>query len=184
MKRRIHGQQIAFGFVVRGPAGATARFLLGPSPPQAGLKLDRIAPQGRRFTAVVSGAGGAKLCQLPERAWWQVIQMQRRGPGSISRAIVLRRPRHSGGHRPVYLCCCTGWAAFMWCMYLEPFNRSPTGKPSASLLAQKRHLGGPCRPSQAGAGPASQTKLLWKPAVFLAGSALNFTGGLASARRG
>ena len=99
MKRRIQAAD-SIRFCVRGRG---AQRLLGQAA-QAGLKLERIAPQADGFTAVVSGAGWAKLCQLAGAGGWQVIQMQRRGPGPLAPAFW----RASA----CFLCCCTGWAAF------------------------------------------------------------------------
>lgn len=86
MKRRIQAAD-SIRFCVRGRG---AQRLLGQAA-QAGLKLERIAPQADGFTAVVSGAGWAKLCQLAGAGGWQVIQMQRRGPGPLAERL-LRRP--------------------------------------------------------------------------------------------
>ena len=86
MKRRIQAAD-SIRFCVRGRG---AQRLLGQAA-QAGLKLERIAPQADGFTAVVSGTGWAKLCQLAGAGGWQVIQMQRRGPGPLAERL-LRRP--------------------------------------------------------------------------------------------
>ena len=86
MKRRIQAAD-SIRFYVRGRG---AQRLLGQAA-QAGLKLERIAPQADGFTAVMSGAGWAKLCQLAGAGGWQVIQMQRRGPGPLAERL-LRRP--------------------------------------------------------------------------------------------
>ena len=86
MKRRIQAAD-SIRFCVRGRG---VQRLLGQAA-QAGLKLERIAPQADGFTAVVSGAGWAKLCQLAGAGGWQVIQMQRRGPGPLAERL-LRRP--------------------------------------------------------------------------------------------
>ena len=104
MKRRIQAAD-SIRFCAR-PRGAAP---LGQAA-QAGLKLERIAPQADGFTAVVSGAGWAKLCQLAGAGGWQVIQMQRRGPGPLAERL-LRRPGILAGIG-LFLCCCTGWAAF------------------------------------------------------------------------
>ena len=105
MKRRIQAAD-SIRFYVRGRG---AQRLLGQAA-QAGLKLERIAPQADGFTAVVSGAGWAKLCQLAGAGGWQVIQMLRRGPGPLAERL-LRRPGILAGIG-LFLCCCTGWAAF------------------------------------------------------------------------
>ena len=65
MKRRIQAAD-SIRFCVRGRG---AQRLLGQAA-QAGLKLERIAPQADGFTAVVSGAGWAKLCQLAGAGGW------------------------------------------------------------------------------------------------------------------
>ncbi len=105
MKRRIQAAD-SIRFCV---CGRGAQRLLGQAA-QAGLKLERIAPQADGFTAVVSGAGWAKLCQLAGAGGWQVIQMQRRGPGPLAERLL----RHPAFWRAsaCFLCCCTGWAAF------------------------------------------------------------------------
>ena len=104
MKRRIQAAD-SIRFCVRGRG---AQRLLGQAA-QAGLKLERIAPQADGFTAVVPGAGWAKLCQLAGAGGWQVIQMQRRGPGPLAERL-LRCPGIRAS--ACFLCCCTGWAAF------------------------------------------------------------------------
>ena len=105
MKRRIQAAD-SIRFCVRGRG---AQRLLGQAA-QAGLKLEHIAPQADGFTAVVSGASWAKLCQLAGAGGWQVIQMRRRGPGPSAERL-LRRPAFWRASA-CFLCCCTGWAAF------------------------------------------------------------------------
>lgn len=63
MKRRIQAAD-SIRFCVR----AAGRCAFWAKPPRPGLKLERIAPQADGFTAVVSGAGWAKLCSWPVRA--------------------------------------------------------------------------------------------------------------------
>ena len=77
MKRRIQAAD-SIRFCVRGRG---AQRLLGPAA-QAGLKLERIAPQADGFTAVVSGAGWATLSQPAGGRGWQPIRLHRRGAGS------------------------------------------------------------------------------------------------------
>lgn len=63
MKRRIQAAD-SIRFCVRGRG---AQRLLGQAA-QAGLKLERIAPQADGFTAVVSGAVGPSSASWPVRA--------------------------------------------------------------------------------------------------------------------
>ena len=140
MKRRIQAAD-SIRFCVRGRG---AQRLLGQAA-QAGLKLERIAPQADGFTAVVSGAGWAKLCQLAGAGGWQVIQMQRRGPGPLAERL-LRRPGILAGIGLFFVLL--HWlGGFLWCMNLELLT-VPQQESIRTLLAQSGIWEG-CRPSQA-----------------------------------
>ena len=109
------------------------------------MKLERIAPQADGFTAVVSGAGWAKLCQLAGAGGWQVIQMQRRGPGPLAERL-LRRPGILAGIGLFFVLL--HWlGGFLWCMNLELLT-VPQQESIRTLLAQSGIWEG-CRPSQA-----------------------------------
>lgn len=148
MKRRIQAAD-SIRFCVRGRG---AQRLLGQAA-QAGLKLERIAPQADGFTAVVSGAGWAKLCQLARCGGWQVIQMQRRGPGPLAERL-LRRPGILAGIGLFFVLL--HWlGGFLWLHGSGTFDRSPTGKHPHTAGAE-RHLGGlPPQPGGAGPGAAA-----------------------------
>ena len=140
MKRRIQAAD-SIRFCVRGRG---AQRLLGQAA-QAGLKLERIAPQADGFTAVVSGAGWAKLCQLAGAGGWQVIQMQRRGPGPLAERL-LRRPGILAGIGLFFVLL--HWlGGFLWCMDLELLT-VPQQESIRTLLAQSGIWEG-CRPIQA-----------------------------------
>ncbi len=104
MKRRIQAAD-SIRFCVRGRG---AQHLLGQAA-QAGLKLERIAPQADGFTAVVSGAGPEAL-PAGRCGGWQVIQMQRRGPGPLAERL-LRRPGILAGIG-LFFVLLHWWAAF------------------------------------------------------------------------
>lgn len=128
MKRRIQAAD-SIRFCVRGRG---AQRLLGQAA-QAGLKLERIAPQADGFTAVVSGTGWAKLCQLAGAGGWQVIQMQRRGPGPLAERL-LRRPGILAGIGLFFVLL--HWlGGFLWCMNLELLT-VPQQESIRTLLAQ------------------------------------------------
>ena len=160
MKRRIQAAD-SIRFCVRGRG---AQHLLGQAA-QAGLKLERIAPQADGFTAVVSGAGWAKLCQLAGAGGWQVIQMQRRGPGPLAERL-LRRPGILAGIGLFFVLL--HWlGGFLWCMDLELLT-VPQQESIRTLLAQSgiwegcrgmaadlRPSGGRLQPGGAGPGAAA-----------------------------
>ena len=153
MKRRIQAAD-SIRFCVRGRG---AQRLLGQTA-QAGLKLERIAPQADGFTAVVSGAGWAKLCQLAGAGGWQVIQMQRRGPGPLAERLL----HWLGG--------------FLWCMNLELLTVSQQ-ESIRTLLAQSGIWEG-CRPGQTELAQAQQ---LLEARSDFGWVSLNFTGGCLTA---
>ena len=169
MKRRIQAAD-SIRFCVRGRG---AQHLLGQAA-QAGLKLERIAPQADGFTAVVSGAGWAKLCQLAGAGGWQVIQMQRRGPGSLAERL-LRRPGILAGIGLFFVLL--HWlGGFLWCMDLELLT-VPQQESIRTLLAQSGIWEG-CRPSQAELAQAQQ---LLEAGGDFGWVSLNFTGGCLTA---
>ena len=169
MKRRIQAAD-SIRFCVRGRG---AQRLLGQAA-QAGLKLERIAPQADGFTAVVSGAGWAKLCQLAGAGGWQVIQMQRRGPGPLAERL-LRRPGILAGIGLFFVLL--HWlGGFLWCMNLELLT-VPQQESIRTLLAQSGIWEG-CRPSQAELAQAQQ---LLEASGDFGWVSLNFTGGCLTA---
>lgn len=169
MKRRIQAAD-SIRFCVRGRG---AQRLLGQAA-QAGLKLERIAPQADGFTAVVSGAGWAKLCQLAGAGGWQVIQMQRRGPGPLAERL-LRRPGILAGIGLFFVLL--HWlGGFLWCMNLELLT-VPQQESIRTLLAQSGIWEG-CRPSQAKLAQAQQ---LLEASGDFGWVSLNFTGGCLTA---
>lgn len=169
MKRRIQAAD-SIRFCVRGRG---AQRLLGQAA-QAGLKLERIAPQADGFTAVVSGAGWAKLCQLAGAGGWQVIQMQRRGPGPLAERL-LRHPGILAGIGLFFVLL--HWlGGFLWCMNLELLT-VPQQESIRTLLAQSGIWEG-CRPSQAELAQAQQ---LLEASGDFGWVSLNFTGGCLTA---
>ena len=169
MKRHIQAAD-SIRFCVRGRG---AQRLLGQAA-QAGLKLERIAPQADGFTAVVSGAGWAKLCQLAGAGGWQVIQMQRRGPGPLAERL-LRRPGILAGIGLFFVLL--HWlGGFLWCMNLELLT-VPQQESIRTLLAQSGIWEG-CRPSQAELAQAQQ---LLEAGGDFGWVSLNFTGGCLTA---
>jgi putative sporulation protein yqfD len=169
MKRRIQAAD-SIRFCVRGRG---AQRLLGQAA-QTGLKLERIAPQADGFTAVVSGAGWAKLCQLAGAGGWQVIQMQRRGPGPLAERL-LRRPGILAGIGLFFVLL--HWlGGFLWCMNLELLT-VPQQESIRTLLAQSGIWEG-CRPSQAELAQAQQ---LLEASGDFGWVSLNFTGGCLTA---
>ena len=169
MKRRIQAAD-SIRFYVRGRG---AQRLLGQAA-QAGLKLERIAPQADGFTAVMSGAGWAKLCQLAGAGGWQVIQMQRRGPGPLAERL-LRRPGILAGIGLFFVLL--HWlGGFLWCMDLELLT-VPQQESIRTLLAQSGIWEG-CRPSQAELAQAQQ---LLEASSDFGWVSLNFTGGCLTA---
>ena len=169
MKRRIQAAD-SIRFCVRGRG---AQRLLGQAA-QAGLKLERIAPQADGFTAVVSGADWAKLCQLAGAGGWQVIQMQRRGPGPLAERL-LRRPGILAGIGLFFVLL--HWlGGFLWCMNLELLT-VPQQESIRTLLAQSGIWEG-CRPSQAELAQAQQ---LLEASGDFGWVSLNFTGGCLAA---
>lgn len=169
MKRRIQAAD-SIRFCVRGRG---AQRLLGQAA-QAGLKLERIAPQADGFTAVVSGAGWAKLCQLAGAGGWQVIQMQRRGPGPLAERL-LRRPGILAGIG-LFFVLLRWLSGFLWCMNLELLT-VPQQESIRTLLAQSGIWEG-CRPSQAELAQAQQ---LLEASSDFGWVSLNFTGGCLTA---
>ena len=164
MKRRIQAAD-SIRFCVRG---------LGDVYKRQGLKLERIAPQADGFTAVVSGAGWAKLCQLAGAGGWQVIQMQRRGPGPLAERL-LRRPGILAGIGLFFVLL--HWlGGFLWCMDLELLT-VPQQESIRTLLAQSGIWEG-CRPSQAELAQAQQ---LLEASGDFGWVSLNFTGGCLAA---
>lgn len=157
-------------FCVRGRG---AQRLLGQAA-QAGLKLERIAPQADGFTAVVPGTDWGKLCQLAGAGGWQVAQMQRRGPGPLAERLL---------HRPgVLVGACLffvllHWlSGFLWCMDLDLLT-VPQQENIRTLLAQSGIQEG-CRPTQAELAQAQQ---LLEASGDFGWVSLNFTGGCLTA---
>lgn len=119
---------------------------------QAGLKLERIAPQADGFTAVVSGAGWAKLRQLAGAGGWQVIQTQRRGPGPLAERL-LRRPGILAGIGLFF--CAAALAGRLFVVHGSGTLTVPQQESIRTLLAQSGIWEG-CRPSQAELAQAQQ----------------------------
>ena len=138
------------------------------------MKLERIAPQADGFTAVVSGAGWAKLCQLAGAGGWQVIQMQRRGPGPLAERL-LRRPGILAGIG-LFFVLLRWLSGFLWCMNLELLT-VPQQESIRTLLAQSGIWEG-CRPSQAELAQAQQ---LLEASGDFGWVSLNFAGGCLTA---
>ena len=169
MKRRIQAAD-SIRFCVRGRG---AQRLLGQAA-QAGLKLERIAPQADGFTAVIPGTGWAKLCQLADAGGWQITQTQRRGPGPLAERL-LRRPGILAGIGLFFVLL--HWlGGFLWCMNLELLT-VPQQESIRTLLAQSGIWEG-CRPSQAELAQAQQ---LLEASGDFGWVSLNFTGGCLTA---
>lgn len=169
MKRRIQAAD-SIRFCVRGHG---AQRLLGQAA-QAGLKLERIAPQADGFTAVMPGTGWAKLCQLADAGGWQITQTQRRGPGPFAERL-LRRPGVLAGIGLFFVLL--HWlGGFLWCMDLELLT-VPQQESIRTLLAQSGIWEG-CRPSQAELAQAQQ---LLEAGGDFGWVSLNFTGGCLTA---
>lgn len=157
-------------FCVRGRG---AQRLLGQAA-QAGLKLERIAPQADGFTAVVPGTGWGKLCQLASAGGWQITQTQRHGPGPLAERL-LRRPGVLVG-ACLFFVLLHWLSGFLWCMDLDLLT-VPQQESIRTLLAQSGIQEG-CRPTQAGLAQAQQ---LLEASGDFGWVSLNFTGGCLTA---
>ena len=157
-------------FCVRGRG---AQRLLGQAA-QAGLKLERIAPQADGFTAVVTGAGWGRLCQLASAGGWQITQMQRRGPGPLAERL-LRRPGVLVG-ACLFFVLLHWLSGFLWCMDLD-LLAVPQQEGFRGILAQSGIQEG-CRPTQAELAQAQQ---LLEASGDFGWVSLNFTSGCLTA---